>query len=365
MNADLTDTITFAPADLLPAAWRQTVCLDTFAIYNPAIVRFQERLLMAYRVDSGQGAATQRRIGFCELDATLQIVPGSVRAFSDTIRGGHPRHYDPRFLVYGDRLFIHYNNNFQTRPNQLFLVELDRDTLEACTPTRPLHLTGPRQEIEKNWLFFDHDGDLFAVYQIAPHTILHVDLAGRGAIVCEPLYATAWDVTNYTNRYGPLGGGTPPVRQGDAYVGFFHSKQPLSRLHWLLRYWPMTASTRLPRYLAAIERRVRRPFEMKRYYAGAYAFSAEPPFRPRWLMPTPILRPQDEPPYQRRRRINPSADGIVYPCGAIPWGDNQWLLSYGVHDERCCLRLIALKKQNPAGWPDAILVQGEGDDETA
>ena len=345
MKANLTDTINFASIELLPAAWRQAACLDTFAIYNPAIVRFQGRLLMAYRVDSGRGATMQRRIGLCELDATLQIIPGSVRGLSDTIQGGHPQHYDPRFLVYGDHLFIYYNNNFQTRPNQLFLVELDGDTLEARMPTRPLHLTGPRQVIEKNWLFFDHDGDLFAVYQIAPHTILRVDLAGRGAIVCELLYATAWDVTSYTSTYGPLGGGIPPVRHGDEYVSFFHSKQPISPLHWLLRYWPVTPATKLPRYLAVLERWLRRPFELKRYYAGAYAFAAEPPFRPLWLTTSPILRPQDELPYQRRQRINPSADGIVYPCGAIPWGDNQWLISYGVHDERCCLRLLALPNQ--------------------
>lgn len=55
-----------------------------------------------------------------------------------------------------------------------------------------------------------------------------------------------------------------------------------------------------------------------------------------------MLRPEDEPPRQHRRRANPSADGIVYPCGAVPWVDDGWLVSYGVNDERCCLRVVHL-----------------------
>lgn len=57
---------------------------------------------------------------------------------------------------------------------------------------------------------------------------------------------------------------------------------------------------------------------------------------------TPLLYPTDELPYHRRVSMNPCADGIVYPCGAIPWSNGQWLVSYGVHDESCYLRLVDL-----------------------
>ena len=42
---------------------------------------------------------------------------------SDTIDGGATNHYDARFLVYRDRLFVHYNNDWNTVPNQIHLVE--------------------------------------------------------------------------------------------------------------------------------------------------------------------------------------------------------------------------------------------------
>ncbi|MBX3001081.1 MAG: hypothetical protein KF893_21340 [Caldilineaceae bacterium] len=314
-------------------------------MYNPAIVCFRDSLLMAYRVDSGHHKTMQRRIGLCELDARLNVVSGSVRSLSDTIQGGDPRHYDPRFLVYHDRLFVHYNNNFLTRPNQIHLVELDPDTLEARSPARLLHLDGPRQEIEKNWMLFEHEGDLLAVYRIAPHTILRVDLAGQGAITCSPLHSTDWDVAAYAGRFGSPCGGAPPVRQGDTYVSFFHSRYPINPLRWVLRYWPVPPGTKLPRYLAALERRLRRPFAQVRYVAGAYAFEAAPPFRPLWITSEPVLRPEDEPLRRYRRRANPSADGIIYPCGALPWPDQRWLVSYGVNDEACCLRWVHM----PAG----------------
>ncbi|CAN5768665.1 hypothetical protein BH10CHL1_BH10CHL1_07860 [soil metagenome] len=341
---------TYLPSDsLIPDRWRQHEAVDSFRIYNPAIVRFRGRLLMAYRVDSGQRASFRRRIGLCELDEQRNVVRGSVIPFSDTIRSGDPRHYDPRFLVYQDRLFIHYNNNFQTRPNQLFMVELDPDTLAARSPARPLHLIGPRQVIEKNWMLFEYDGDLFAVYQIAPHTILRVNLRGQGAIECKPAYTIPWDVSAYAQQYGSPSGGAPPVRQGDRYVSFFHSKRPLSRLRWMMRYWPVSPWTPLPRYVMAIERRLREPFAQVRYYAGVYTFAAAPPFRPIWMAQTPVLRPEDQPRRQQPIRANPCADGIVYPCGAVPGAAQSWVISYGLHDERGCLRSVHLPNKAEHG----------------
>lgn len=334
------DPITIPTETLLPVQWLRAGPPPNLRIYNPAIVRFSGRLLLACRVDSGEPDNMQRRIAVCALNDRLQVIPGSVSSFSDTIQNGGNLHYDPRFLVYRDRLFIHYNNNFQTRPNQIYLVELDPDTLEAKSPAKLLALDGPRREIEKNWMFFDHEGDLLAVYTIAPHVILRAELTGAGPVVCRPVYQTAWDVSPYAARWGEPCGGTPPVRHNDVYVSFFHSRYPVNRrLSRLLRYWPIPSDATLPRYLVAIERRLRRLFSQVRYVGGAYAFEAAPPFRPVWLTTEPLLRPENELVRQYHRRTNPFADGIVYPCGTVQ-ANRHWLVSYGVHDERCVLCLI-------------------------
>ncbi|WP_129670938.1 hypothetical protein [Candidatus Chloroploca sp. Khr17] len=151
----MSDAIALNSDALVPAAWQCSDDLAYLRVYNPSLTRFRNRLLMAYRVDSGRRRTMQRRIALCALDDDRSVIPGSVVPLSDTIHGGDPRHYDPRFLVYRDRLFVHYNNNVLTRPNQIHLVELDPDTLEARGQARPLHLDGPRQEVEKNWMLFD------------------------------------------------------------------------------------------------------------------------------------------------------------------------------------------------------------------
>ena len=41
-------------------------------------------------------------------------------------------------------------------------------------------------------MLFEHDGDLLAVYRIAPQTILRVNLAGAGPIDCKPVHESPW-----------------------------------------------------------------------------------------------------------------------------------------------------------------------------
>ncbi|NCC34211.1 MAG: hypothetical protein EOM24_19705, partial [Chloroflexia bacterium] len=229
MNTNLTTSVGFDTSDLMPAQWRCKAKTGRYSLYNPALTRFRNRLLMAYRVDFGYEKPFRVATAICVLDERLRVVPGSVVALSDTIRCEADNHYDARFLVFGDRLFIHFNNDWNTVPNQIFLVELDPDTLQARSPARLLALEGPRQPCEKNWLLFEHDGALFAIYQIEPHLVLRVDLTGDGPLRCWPFYRSAWDTTAYTRRYGVLRGGTPPVRIGANYVSVFHSRTHAQR----------------------------------------------------------------------------------------------------------------------------------------
>jgi hypothetical protein len=297
---------------------------------------------MAYRLDSGRRENMRRRIGLCELDGHLNVIPGSALPLSETIKGGDPHHYDPRFLIYRDRLFIHYNNNYMTRPNQIFLVELDPDSLEARSPARPLDLVGPRKEIEKNWMLFEHDGDLYGVYQICPHAILSVDIRGTGPVTCSPSHITYWDATAYSARYGAPCGGAPPLRQENEYTSFFHSRIQVGFLRPLPHRWLEALIRVVPRYPAAALRRVHWLLDQRRYFGGVYTFSATPPFAPRRLAAEPMLRPEWEQPRTQRRRISPNAESVVYPCGSVKDLDGSWLVSYGVHDERCCLRRVVL-----------------------
>jgi len=134
-----------------------------------------------------------------------------------------------------------------------------------------------RNDWEKNWQFFSHDGELFAVYRVAPHTILRIE--GEKATLA---YTTP---TRAPWTGGELRGGASPVRVGEEYWCFFHD---------------------------SVERNGRRV-----YRAGLYTFEARAPFRVQRMILRPILeadpttRPADQ------------WCSVVFPCGAMPLGGDE------------------------------------------
>lgn len=328
-------------ADLVPAVWLRSRTLADFTVFNPAIVRHRDRLLMAYRVDwavPGQ-SGTRRACAICILDARFRVVPGSVVALSDTIVHGGVNHFDPRFLVIGDRLFVHYNNNWETQPNQIFLVELDPGTLVARAPARPLRMEGSRQPTEKNWMLFPHEGDVFAIYQIAPHTVLRLDIDAPGEVPCQPVYRSEWDTGRYTRRYGEPRGGSPPVLVGDRYVSLFHSR--LLRHRFAVTSHLPAAGIQRTGWFKVAKRWLRDRLDPLRYYGGVYGFAATPPFAPVFIRPEPLLRPENEARQCRPTAAHLTPRRVVFPCGLVRLTPDQWLVSYGVHDERCVLRVVS------------------------
>jgi FkbM family methyltransferase len=139
---------------------------------------------------------------------------------------------------------------------------------------------------EKNWTFFEHGGRLYAVYAIAPHKVLAID-GERVELAYEVPTPAPW---------GPgteMRGGASPVRVGDQFYSFFHSR---SEVNGLLVYT-----------------------------AGLYTFDARPPFRVRRIIPEPILvaDPATKPADQYA--------AVVFPGGAVLC-DGRWVIAAGVHD---------------------------------
>lgn len=152
---------------------------------------------------------------------------------------------------------------------------------------------------EKNWLWFDHEGLHYMIYQAEPHT------------VCRVVNDGFWKVTEEYRTHNPswwtlgtIRGGTPPVRHGDFYYTFYHSSMPWKRV---------------PHYGV---RRV--------YYMGAYKFEAKPPFRIVAATQRPLFKGTWNEPMQ------PGVPAVVYPNGALR-DSAGWLISVGVNDCGCGL----------------------------
>lgn len=141
---------------------------------------------------------------------------------------------------------------------------------------------------EKNWVWFLHEGAWHCVYSFSPqHTVFKL---GDPLPIKSKSDASLWN-------YGEIRGGTPPVKVGDEYFTFFHSSIP-----WKKR--------------------------QKRYYVGAYAFEAEPPFRVTAITNEPLFVGSED---DERLIEGPLC---VFPCGAL-LEEDKWLVAFGVNDERC------------------------------
>lgn len=148
---------------------------------------------------------------------------------------------------------------------------------------------------EKNWGFFEHDGELYAVYTITNHRILHIQ-SEEASLAYWSSSAVPW---------GPkteMRGGASPILVGNEYWHFFHS-----------RYEPRGRK--------------------RQYMTGVYAFEARPPFRITRILPEPILIA--DPRTNAGRDVN-YAD-VVFIGGSEPVHSefgrvDHWLLCHGVHD---------------------------------
>lgn len=143
---------------------------------------------------------------------------------------------------------------------------------------------------QKNWLWFWHDDAWHFVYSACPHIV---------ARTLNWQVERDWETTTVVPwKHGEIRGGTPPVRCGDEYVTFFHSSQP-------------------------------GPFNKRRYFMGAYAFMAQPPFKLTRITPEPLLVGSE---HDQRIYGSPC---VVFPGGAVLGKDGNWFVVYGINDENC------------------------------
>ncbi len=263
-------------ADALPPLSRTVVNLPGH--FNGSLREFGGKLLLATRQQ-------QHTLHLSELDDAFQprwtiplpIAHPAAGAGAD----------DPRLYVLGGRLHV----GFAAISAAGATVETVRVRQGGAVLRDDFTVESPRVfdhggRIEKNWGWFEPDGQLHAVYSISPHRVLRIGESVEH--VHEAPNRLPWSG-------GYLRGGSPPVRIGNEYWCWFHG---------------------------ADEGRM-----LRTYNVGVYAFEAKPPFAITRMSPAPLLwaKPSE-------RRADGRAD-VVFPAGAVFRG-GRWLVSMGVSDER-------------------------------
>jgi len=306
----MSDFVLFENRDLLPAAWRP-LGEGALRAFNPGILREGDGWILAYRVVGETD--TRRRIAICRLDREFRIVPDSASPLTDHIRFRPKQDYsaeaftwfaDPRLYRLAGRLFIYWNSGWHEPQNHQFLQELDARSLQPIGHPREYKIEGDRRKLEKNWCLFG-EGPFHAVYCVAPHRVLSFSLAGEGPIVFRD--EALIENPGAARAHGGLRGGAPPQRRGDHYYSFCHTIHDAPGGY--------------------------------RYAASAYRFAVQAPFGPTDLPHSAVPLPNPLGATRAHPKLNGAVSEVIYPAGAAAQGDD-WVISYGINDERCAIAVL-------------------------
>jgi predicted GH43/DUF377 family glycosyl hydrolase len=293
----------------------QTTAIDPASLisakhhFNCAIHPWGDHFVLAYRIEH-EPFNTRTRTAICELDRTLQPLPGTNKLLDLPTIHGLLIADDPRLISIEGRLHCSYTDR-----GRIALARLSCElTVDAGKYIRYTEDVG----IHKNWAVFEHDSKVYAVHTICPHKILEIDLQfdteHTATLRHQFDYSSQWS-------WGQPRGGTTPVRVGEEYFCFFHS-------HY---------------HCAEDPGRI--------YVMGAYAFEACPPFKVTRLTRAPLLHAPQLPVSERA----PNGHLVVFPCGAI-LDATSWLVSYGENDKWC--KIGVFKHEDLLELMDPVTMQG-------
>lgn len=273
--------------------------------FNPGIVEYEGGYLLAAR-----NGWTGSEVYLGLLDASFRPIGEPWRLNLRTLPDSNYGAEDPRLLIHDGAVHVFYvgvaGGTKITRTNVMY-ARLNRDLLVE-------HVFAPRytqrRPLEKNWSPFSHDGELLAVYSVAPHRIVRLS-GDKVELLHETPNPASW-------AGGEMRGGAPPVRVGDEYRHFMHDRVTVAGV--------------------------------PTYRTGLYCFEAKAPFRVTRSVTEPILgaNTQDKPKDQYA--------SVAFCCGAVRTGD-QWILSHGRHDRWTTLDRIShvdlekrLTRVSPPAW---------------
>lgn len=120
---------------------------------------------------------------------------------------------DPRLIEVNGELYIIFIGN-SPFPNQIKCIWLIKD---GTADGIPLSIEGvPFNRIEKNWVPFEHNNELYFIYNYSPLIILKYKTNG----VCEIVKGNLPFPTHLTY----IRGGSNLLKVQDGYIGFAHSR---------------------------------------------------------------------------------------------------------------------------------------------
>lgn len=258
---------------------------------NSTMIEFNEKIYFVYRMESAP-FCTRMKLGICLLDENLAPIQSTnklLNLHSDLkgfVKGFHVE--DPRLFTFNNELYLSYTDGYQ-----MAQAKINPETLEAV---ESFYLDKPvATRTEKNWTFFESEGQLYSNYSYSPHTIFKID-GPKWEQVYQTPFLNDW-------KWGEIRGGTSPYLIDDKFVSFFHSAMDIQYKH----------------------------SRGRQYFMGAIVFSATAPFEILHISKEPIIA--GELTKESIPRLS-NKIFVVFPSGVVKLEDG-WAVSFGYNDHEC------------------------------
>lgn len=293
--------------------------------FNPSIIRWNNKLLLSFRIIPDPKQTFISYIGIIWLNDNFEpITTPQLLPLRNSTCNAPSRAEDGRLIAIKDHLYLVYTDNENPTINKggfrMYIAELtfNNDECLLSSIERISSFEGNNSERrEKNWVPFDYYSKLLLAYSICPHKIFYY-LFGTGS--CETFVSTCF---NFDWDWGDVRGGTPALLDGNHYLAFFHSSK-----------WMKTVQSKEK--------------EKMHYFMGAYTFNRDYPFNITRVSSQPIISNQVNNAIKRfyvGAEYKPYWGSVmaVFPCGFIMDSDFIWL-TFGRQDHEMWVAKLDKKK---------------------
>lgn len=266
--------------------------------FNPSIIKFGKRLLMAYRVPSFGTMST--RLAISDIDDTWNIFTNKVIDIPTTMSCEDPRLFEFQgnlFMGWVEAQFPSAISECQTLYGMLSEHETSWEVMGITNPA--IVDKTPFTSSEKNWVPFPLDEQLRFIYQSSPEQVI-IEMAMGRIVNRITSPALTW-------KWGNIKGGTTPIPWKGKLLRFFHS----------------TLDNEGDKFY-------------RRYYIGTMLMEPEPPYAQIAITKKPLVYGSEDLPDDKTGKGPLYKGKVVFPGGAIKIEDG-WLLSIGINDSQCAI----------------------------
>jgi predicted GH43/DUF377 family glycosyl hydrolase len=275
--------------------------------YNPSLLRWNDRWLMAYRWHETRSPKTT--LALAELDDGF-----GVKRNRPIELAGQFGFDDPKLFIRNGEPWISYVEvKWSDSPTCVMrygrLVEQAK-SWSVDGQWKPDYGKNDGLHQEKNFIFFEAGSRFCCIYQCSPEQIV-LEVEGSKVLAEYKTPFPHW-------RWGQPRGGTVPVPYRDKWLRFFHSSLDNEGPPW-----------------------------RRRYYIGACVMEPTPPFQTLALSSKPVVFGSEDDSFtlDERNGCGTHKAKVVFPAGCVPT-EGGWILSCGINDAQCALLKIKPEKLN-------------------